>query len=411
VRARVSRPPGRKGRRTVRSRLGWTFGAAIFITGICTVIALSLVMGFSIAKQPPLSSIAPSAEWLHTLEPGPGGSEAASDDPALADLRAYTLRLFAAQDFDAMWVQTAWRRLAGFAGLAVFGVVVAAVSSGYVLARGVADPLGKFADTVGDLSAANLNRRIDLPGADEELGRLASSFNEMMDRLEASFADMEAATSYVSHELRTSLAVIRTHLEVGLSGARDLESAAQKALAATDKAARMVDSALALASRTVPGAAGAVDLAMVVAEAVDDFSTPGRQIQFELPPDGVPPVHGNATWLHRAVTNLLDNAFRHGPAGGPVMVRVSTRHDAVVVAVEDAGPGIPAAELEDIWQRFYRRDRDDGHKSGYGLGLALVRQAVEAAGGMVWVTSEAGKGTTFHLSIPIAQTTADHPGV
>jgi signal transduction histidine kinase len=147
---------------------------------------------------------------------------------------------------------------------------------------------------------------------------------------------------------------------------------------------------------------------MVVAEAVDDYSTPGRQIQFELPPEGVPPVHGNATWLHRAVTNLLDNAFRHGPAQGPVTVRVSTRHDAVVVAVEDAGPGIPAAELEDIWQRFYRRDRNAGHKSGYGLGLALVRQAVEAAGGTVWVTSQAGAGTTFHLSIPIAPGTVDN---
>jgi two-component system OmpR family sensor kinase len=408
----------------VRGRLGWAFALVIMVTGLCTALALALVIGLSVAKQPPLSSIAPSAQWLHTLEPGPGGGDPGQDDPAIADLRTYTTRLFSAQDFDRLWIQTAWRRLAGFAGLAAVGVIIVAVSSGYVLARGVADPLGKFADTVEDLSATNLHRRVELPNADEEFGRLAESFNAMLDRLEDSFADMEAATSYVSHELRTSLTVIRTHLEVGLSGARDLEPAARKALAATDKAATMVESALALASRSVPGASGPVDLAMVVAEAVDDYSLPGRTINFDLPAEGVPPIHGNATWLHRAVANLLDNAFRHGPAEGPVTVRVSTRHDAVVVEVEDHGPGIPGDELERIWQRFYRGDRSraepgqgeppgagptEGGKPGrrgYGLGLALVRQAVESAGGAVWVTSTPGSGTTFHLSIPQADSWA-----
>jgi signal transduction histidine kinase len=291
-------------------------------------------------------------------------------------------------------------------------VVLIAVSSSYALAHRVSKPLSDLAATVHELSAANLGRRLDVPQSSDELGQLAASFNGMLDRLETSFRDLESATAYVSHELRTSLAVVRTQLEVGLSGARELETAARQALAATDRAVEMVDQALALATRSIPEAAAPLDLALIVAQVVDDYSRPGRVIEFDLPPEGVPPVRGHATWLYRAVANLVGNAFKYGPPEGPVLIRVSRRYDAVLVEVQDRGTGIPAGELDLIWERFRRgsaASRSTGSPQepgeagrGYGLGLALVKQAVEAAGGMTWATSAEGCGSVFHLSFPVA---------
>ncbi len=421
-------------RRTVRTRLAWSFTLVIMVTGLGTVLALSAIVGNSLIGRPPVLSVAPSAMYLHTFEPDPAGDGSVASDPVYQEFSSYTMRLFTASEFDRLWAGTAGRRLAGLTALAVVTVLIVAASSGYVLARGVAGPLTKLAGTVQELSASSLSRRLDPPETDDELGQLASAFNGMLDRLEGSFKDMEAATSYVSHELRTSLAVIRTHLEVGLAGARDLESAARKALDATAKATAMVEEALALASRSIPGQAAPVDLALLVAEVVDDYSLPGRTIEFDLPPDGVPPIKGSATWLHRAIANLVDNAFRHGPAAGPVAVRVARRFDAVIVSVEDKGPGIPEDEQESIWDRFHRAGGHGGAGAGevagmlgggttacgdgasakasghgYGLGLSLVRQAVEAAGGAVWLRSKPGEGTTFYLSIPVWEPPAGPP--
>lgn len=388
----------------LQTRLAWSFGLTILVTGLAVVVALWFVIGASFLGRPPALTVVPTAVILHALEPRPPGhgDEALVTGAPGLELAAYSLRSFAASDFDRLWVDAAGRRLAALSGFAGLAVVLVAASSGYVLARRVSTPLSDFAETVQQLSSSSLDRRVPDPGTDDELGLLAASFNSMLDRLEASFRDLEGATAYVSHELRTALTVIRTQLEVGLAGSRDLGLAARQALAATVGASEMVDDALALASRSVPAASEPVDLALVAAQAVDDYSRPGRQLTLEIPPDGVPPVRGNSIWMYRAVANLLDNAFKHGPEEGPVTVRVAPRFDAVVLSVEDRGPGIAAEDLDRIWQRF-RRGNGQGpaHGRGYGLGLALVRQAVESAGGAVWVETEESCGSVFYLSVPL----------
>jgi two-component system OmpR family sensor kinase len=349
---------------------------------------------------------------LHALEPGPAGQEGEplAVDSLGPEMAPYSLRSFTTSDFDRLWVQQAGRRLAALSGFAGLAVLLVAVSSGYLIASRVSKPLAELAGTVQELSSSSLDRRVPDPGTDDELGLLATSFNAMLDRLEGSFRDLEGASAYVSHELRTALTVIRTQLEVGLAGARDLDLAARQALAATERASHMVDDALALAARSVPASDEPVDLALVAAQAVDDFSRPDRHLTLEIPPDGVPPVRGNAIWLYRAMANLLDNAFKYGPPGGPVTVSVEPRFDAVVVSVADRGPGMRAEHLERIWERFYRCDGDAQYGApsaalvpgrGYGLGLALVRQAVEAAGGAAWAVSTPGSGSTFYLSVPM----------
>lgn|GEM_PF-1942930 len=397
---------------TIRNRLAWSFAGVILVTGLSVVLALSVVSAAALLQRPPVRSLAPSAVLLHILQPDPLGEQALPLDPGWGELQAYVLREFTASDFDALWAVTVGRRLAAFAGVAGLSVVAIALLSSYTLARRVSKPLTDLASTAQELSAASLDRRLKHPGTDDELGQLTTSINDMLDRLQTSFQDLEDAAAYVSHELRNSLAVVRAQLEVGLSGARDLQTAARQALAATDRASRMIDEAMALATRSIPGDAAPVDIALLVAQVVDDYSRPGTVIDFDLPPEGVPFVQGHPTWLYRAVANLVDNALKHGPPAGPVEIRVSRRYEAVLVEVSDQGPGIPEEEQDLIWRRFGRGNRAAEQRKpspgaveapgrGYGLGLSLVRQAVEAAGGTVWVTSRPGQGSTFSLSLPV----------
>ncbi|MGE5597880.1 MAG: sensor histidine kinase, partial [Bacteroidota bacterium] len=140
------------------------------------------------------------------------------------------------------------------------------------------------------------------------------------------------------------------------------------------------------------------DLALAAAEAVDTYSRPGRSLELDLPEEGVPPVRGQVAWLQRAIANLLDNAFKYGPENGPVRVTVAHRDGSVTVAVADRGPGIPREARDRIWECYRRLGQ---RQPGTGLGLALVKRAIEAAGGRVWVESEPGEGSTFYLEVPV----------
>jgi signal transduction histidine kinase len=407
-------------------------GLAIAAIGLLLVASLSAALATSYVRQPPVLSVAPDAVYLSTLEPDPSGEMIEmAIIPFLPDAvrpefaRVLGSRILAAADFDRYWAGQSVRRLAGYAGGAAAAALMLAVAAGYVLARRVSVPLEALARTASELSADDLRRRVDVPaGADAEIGSLASSLNSMLDRLQESVGQLEALNTYVSHELRNSLTAIRTQLEVGLAGAVELGDAARGALTAAERATSMVEDVLTLAAQSIPEQPQPVDLALIVAEAVDQFAAPGRQLTLDMPVDGLPPACGHETWLYRAVVNLLDNAFKHGPADGPVEVGLRRRYDALLLTVRDRGPGILPEHQELVWQRFWRAERTgrptrlggealqlDGpglrpgtaRGRGYGLGLALVKQAAEAAGGGVWVRSQPGQGTEFCLSVPVAE--------
>lgn len=399
-----------------RARLAWSLSLVIAATGLLFIGALSTALASSYRRQPPVLSVVPSAVYITTFEPDPAGDPAgiALLDPGAdpESLRIIGSRLLSAGDFDHRWSVMAMQRLVSYATGAAAAVLLLAVAAGRTVARRVSYPLESLADTAAGLSAADLSRRIDVPlDADQEIRQLAGALNGMLDRLQGSFDDLESLNAYVSHELRTGLATMRTQLEVGLAGATDLRRAAESALLAAGRTAEMVEDVLSLAAQAIPEETQPVDMALVAAQAIDEFAAPGRQLTLTIPPDGVPPVSGHETWLYRAVVNLLDNALKHGPANGPVEVKVAHRYGAVVVSVRDYGPGIAVQHQELIWQRFWRAPAaaaadvshgQTGHGRGYGLGLALVRQAAEAAGGAVWLESEPGQGATFYLSLPVA---------
>jgi signal transduction histidine kinase len=267
-------------------------------------------------------------------------------------------------------------------------------------------PVEQMRREVDDIGGSDLHRRLREPVVRDEIGKLAVTMNEMLDRLEESSEAQARFVSDASHELRTPIAVIRHELEIALRD-DDADLLRQTASDVLDEDLRMqhlVDDLLLLARR--PGVpADPVDAPLVD---LDDVAmVEAHRVPHELHVDtsavSAGQVRGQPERLARIVRNLLDNALRHATAN--VAVTVTSLDGRVVLHVDDDGPGVPPAERERIFERFGRADesrtRGDG---GTGLGLAIVRQLAQALGGAVSIeTSPTLGGARFTVTFPDAR--------
>jgi two-component system sensor histidine kinase MprB len=275
-----------------------------------------------------------------------------------------------------------------------------------LLGLGVAQPaLGptrRLTETAEEISATqDLTRRVDTGDRNDELGRLASSFNRMLAALEGSIESQRRLVADASHELRTPLTSLRTNVAV-------LERAPKLPAAERRKVLADIDSELEELSRLV---ADVVDLARngerepamedvrldeLVTDAVDLARRRFATLTFETELEETV-VRGSAERIHRAVSNLLDNAAKWSPDGATVEVRVSAGN----VSVRDHGPGIADDDLPHVFYRFYRAPAARG-LPGSGLGLAIVRQVADSHGGSVEATRARGGGTLVTLQFLVA---------
>ena len=296
------------------------------------------------------------------------------------------------------------QRKASLAALGVLAVV--AFASGWVLSGWTLRPMGKISSVARDISGTELSRRIDLQGPDDELKDLADTFDEMLDRLQASFEDQRRFVQDASHELRNPLAVAQTNLELVLDDPTaepdELRDAARIAHASTGRVSTIVDDLVDQARHGVPqGVVSTVELCKMAEEVVDEFcasaSARGLDLRLVERTDGTV-VRGDAAALRRALTNLVTNAVRLAPSGTMISVAVGTERDMAFVSVADGGPGIPVEDQDHIFERFWR-GADSG--KGLGLGLSIVRQIAERHGGRIDLVSTPGFGSTFTLRLPI----------
>ena len=283
-----------------------------------------------------------------------------------------------------------------------------ALGVGWVIAGRVLAPIDRITGVAQRIQATDLSRRIDLDGPDDELKRLADTFDGMLTRLEEAFRMQRRFVADASHELRNPLAIIRTNLEVDLAdpaaSPERIRHAAEVVRRATDRMSSLVDDLLALARLEAPRALDeSVDLARVAEEVVEDYAAVAaeRRITLYSLLEAADDVHGDAQALKRAVANLVDNAVRFGASGTPVRVSSGHRDGWAFVAVQDRGPGISPEDQKRVFERFWRADKARSRaEGGSGLGLAIVRQIVETHGGAVRVASEPGDGATFALWLP-----------
>lgn len=286
--------------------------------------------------------------------------------------------------------------------------LLAAGFGGLLLARKSLAPVVAMSNQAAQIGARNLHERLRVRNAADELGRLASVFNELLSRLDHSFEAMKAFVADASHELRTPISIIRGEAEVALLQARD--SAEYKAALVTiqDEAkqlSRLVDDLLALARADAGERPLKVDefyLNDLVEECCRTAQVLAAQksLSLEMRPAADLPFRGDEDLLRRMIFNLLDNAIKYTPSGGAVTVNLGERNGIVELTVSDTGIGIPAEAAPQIFERFFRvakaRSRADG---GTGLGLAIARWAAEAHNGSITVASRPGEGSTFTVSL------------
>jgi two-component system OmpR family sensor kinase len=287
-------------------------------------------------------------------------------------------------------------------------------------------PLRRIATTADAIAAGRLAERVPAAPANSEIGRVSTAINRMLEEIESAFGERDATERRLrqfladaSHELRTPLTSIRGYAELFRRGAdrrpEDLAHAMAAIESEGERMSRLVEDLLLLArlDSTQSLAREPVDLGHVVEEAVaaarvvDDR----HHFGFELG-DRPLVVAGDGDRLRQVVDNLLANVRRHTPPGSSAYVSVRRSGSRIVVAVEDDGPGIPPAERERVFDRFFRPD--DGRQrvtGGAGLGLSIVRSIVAAHGGSIAIREARPHGALFEIDLPAAGSqTTPRPG-
>ena len=283
-------------------------------------------------------------------------------------------------------------------------LVLLAAGGGYLIARRAFLPIERIIAAADAISEGrDLSARIGLPPRDDEIHRIASSFDNMFRRLEASFEAEKQFASDASHELRTPTAVILAQCEALEKGGRERDEYAQGIAAIKRQALKMskLIGALLQITRLEQGTAKAsfehADLSELVSVVCRESRLLWKDAALETEIEGGIYADFDVALISRLTGNLLENAFKYG--GGLVRVSLRREPEAIRLCVSDNGPGIPRAELEKIWQRFYRLEKSRSG-GGLGLGLALVKQIAEIHGAKV--TAESGAdGTVFTLLLPV----------
>ncbi|HLB43861.1 MAG TPA: ATP-binding protein, partial [Candidatus Limnocylindrales bacterium] len=279
--------------------------------------------------------------------------------------------------------------------------VAAAGIFGYSLARRALAPLEDMTERAQSITAANLHDRLPVANPSNELGRLASVFNETLGRLEASFDQMRRFTADVSHELRTPLTAMRSVGEVGLRERRDEKTyrgIIGSMLEEVDRLASLVDRLLTW-SRAESGqtklAQEVIDLHELAREVTTYLGVLAEEKRQPLTVEqvGSPRGLGDRLVLRQALVNLVDNAVKYSPVGGEIRVRVAESSAGATIDVTDSGPGVPPELRTRIFDRYDRGAQlRSGEAGGTGLGLSISKWALEVNGGRLTLESPDGSG-------------------
>jgi signal transduction histidine kinase len=270
--------------------------------------------------------------------------------------------------------------------------------------------------------ADDLSRRIPLPGTpDDEIGTLIQAFNDTLSRLENLFATQRRFVSDVSHELRTPLTVIKGEVSLmrkmgSANGGVDEESL-QSIEAEVDRLTRMVGNLLLVGqaeSGKLPLDLKQVELDTILLEVFQQMRTlAGGKLSVQIGEIDQVVIMADRDRLKQVLLNIASNAVQYTPANGSVTLSLVKLEEQARITIADTGPGIPAADLPHIFERFFRgeKSRTRSAGSGFGLGLSIAYWIVRSHGGTIDVTSIEGKGTTFIILLPmrVVQATLINP--
>jgi histidine kinase len=372
----------------IRRRLSWRLFLSYLVIILVGIVALASAAEFAV----------PNAFERHMA--------------AMAEVMGPSSRALEQDLFDsfrrAVTEALAWSALAAFGvalvvSLFVSRQVVTPVREMMVASQRIAE--GRYTERVGVAGGSPLQQDVD------ELGRLALSFNQMAARLEQTEKMRLQLIGNVAHELRTPLSSIKGYMEGLLDGVIPAEATTYvQVYREADRLQRLVHDLQEL-SRVE---AGAIELALrpvpverlvdaVTARLGRQFEEKGVALETDLPA-GLPAVRVDEDRMVQVLLNLVGNALQYTPAGGRVSVRARRERDAVHIAVEDTGSGIPAHDLPHLFERFYRVEKSRSRVGGgSGIGLTIAKHLVEAHGGQIEAASDGpGQGSSFRFTLPMA---------
>ena len=281
--------------------------------------------------------------------------------------------------------------------------------AGWLIAGRALRPVTVLLNTARSIAQSRVfTQRVDVGVPHDELGRLATTFNEMLASLEQAYRAQQRFVSDASHELRAPITVIQGNLELlqrhATMPAADREQAVTEAYVETTRVARLVTDLLVLARADagVPIRRAPVELDRLLMEVVGEARHLARGHRLTLETVEPVVVEGDPDRLKQLLLILTDNAIKYTPSGGPIGIALRRRRGMAEFRIRDAGIGIPEEELPHVFERFYRADparrRDPG---GTGLGLSIARWIAVQHGGSIELVSAEGEGTTATVQLPL----------
>jgi signal transduction histidine kinase len=289
---------------------------------------------------------------------------------------------------------------------APLGLLLALIA-GWWIARAALRPINRISRTVRIIGESrDLSRRLNFVGPDDEVGRLAATFDGMMVRLERVFETQKRFIADASHELRTPLTAIRGNADLlRIAPPEDRDACLSAIRREAERMTRLVSDLLLLAEADVAEQQiqiGRVDLDDVVTDVFQAARViSGGRVDVVLENADPVCVPGDADRIKQLLLNLMDNAVKFTPEGGTVSIGMWREGEMARIDVADSGVGIPPEEQAAIFERFYRVE-ESRSKRGSGLGLAISTWIVHAHNGSISVSSQPGKGSTFTVRLPIA---------
>ena len=299
-----------------------------------------------------------------------------------------------------------------FAWVIPMAIFLASIG-GYFLARKSLAPVVAMSSQAGRIGAENLHERLPIQNAKDELGRLAASFNELLERVDQSFERQRRFMSDASHELRTPAAILRGESEVALSRAERPAEEYRESLAVLHAEAQRLTQIVEDLFTLTRADAGQYPLSpkeFYLDELVADCTHAARSLALakqialtcEVPEEL--PIRADEALLRRMILNLLDNAIKYTPARGGIAVSCERSGNEYALNVTDSGPGIPEGLHQRVFERFFRADkartRSENDGGGAGLGLSIARWIAEAHHGRLVLARSDSSGSTFTALLP-----------
>lgn len=231
----------------------------------------------------------------------------------------------------------------------------------------------------------NANKQTNFDFHDANLNQ---AYEQIKQKYQGYLNDYKRLNSYLSHEQKNAIAILRTNMEV--QHQHDL-------LPQLDYISNSIDDILTLSEQEAEGKEAVIDVSLCCASVCDLYRKSYPNISFEFDDAKPTEILGKERWIFRAVSNLVDNAIKYGEQK-PIYITVENKHHSVIVKVQDFGIGMDDAQVANIFQYQYRIN--ELHKNGYGIGLSLVAHVCELCGGYAYVESKRNQGSTFYLSFP-----------